>query len=87
MKFSATSLVCLLLTSCGDNPFNDSSPILDSDYSIVRIEMERCRHIKEQGSWIANLRISPISACYIHLKSRIKSSGHGNAKILEELDV
>lgn len=72
---------CLLLTACGDNPFNDNTPIKDTDYASIRIEMDRCSHITDEGSWAANFRFSPKMKCLNHLKTRIVRTG----KAKEEL--
>lgn len=75
MNKSLIICISLLLTACGDNPFNDRSPIQDTDYATIRIEMDRCAHVANEGSWVANLRWSPKMACLNHLKDRIVHTG------------
>jgi hypothetical protein len=66
---------CLILTGCGDNPFNDNDPILDTDYARIRIEMERCTHVSAEGSFSASMRWSPRMDCLKHLQTRIVVTG------------
>ena len=71
----------LLLTGCGDNPFNDREPIEDTDYASIRIEMDRCAHVDQEGSFLASFRWSPKMACLNHLKTRIVHTGKASAEI------
>ena len=83
VKASLIVLSCLTLTACGDNPFNDNQPIKDTDYSMIRIEMDRCSHIDKEGSWAAQFRVSPKTACLNHLKKRIVHTGKATPEGLE----
>lgn len=71
----------LLLTGCGDNPFNDHEPIQDTDYASIRIEMDRCAHVDKEGSFLASFRWSPKMACLNHLKTRIVHTGKASAEL------
>ena len=71
----------LLLTGCGDNPFNDREPIQDTDYASIRIEMERCAHVAQEGSFSASFRWSPKMACLNHLKTRIVHTGKASEEL------
>jgi len=65
----------LLLTACGDNPFNDNTPIKDTNYAEIRLEIERCNHVDKEGSFLATLRWSPKMSCLKHLRGRIVTTG------------
>ena len=67
---------CLFLVGCGDNPFNDNTPIKDTDYASIRIEMSRCDHVSAEGSFSASMRWSPRMDCLKHLQSRIIKTGN-----------
>jgi hypothetical protein len=71
-----------MLSGCGDNPFSDNAPILDTDYAQIRLEMERCSHIDKEGTIAANLRWSPKTDCLKHLKTRIVSKGNKTNDVL-----
>ncbi len=75
MRIIKVMCLCGVLTGCGDNPFNDKSPIKDTDYAQIRLEMERCTHISSEGSFVASMRWSPKTDCLKHLKSRIIATG------------
>lgn len=80
-----TIILCTtFVTACGDNPFNDRTPINDNDYSLIRIEMDRCSHIDKEGSWAAQFRISPKTSCLNHLKKRIVHTGRATPEGLEQ---
>jgi len=64
-----------MLCACGDNPFNDDTKIPDTDYAQIRIEMDRCSHVADEGSFLATLRFSPKMKCLNHLKERIVHTG------------
>ncbi len=68
--------LCVLLTGCGDDPFQDNESIKDTDYALIRLEMERCSHVGTEGSFTASMRFSPKTACLKHLKTRIVRTGH-----------
>jgi hypothetical protein len=77
----ATILIASSLTACGgDNPFSDTTPIKDTDYAQIRIEIQRCSHISEEGSFTTSLRNAPRTACLNHLKSRIVQTGNKVSK-------
>jgi len=82
-KIVTISLCTLFITACGDNPFNDDTPLNDNDYAMIRIEMDRCSHITKEGSWTANMRWSPKMSCLEHLKHRIIHTGKASAEALE----
>lgn len=84
VKTSLILIGCLSVTACGDNPFNDNKPINDNDYSLIRIEMDRCSHIDKEGSWAAQFRISPKTSCLNHLKKRIVHTGIATPEGLEQ---
>lgn len=78
-KIIRIALFCAFLTGCGDDPFSDYSPIKESDYAQIRIEMDRCAHIIDEGSFWAIFRWAPKTDCLKHLKTRIvpdKESSH-----------
>lgn len=74
--------LCTLLSACGDNPFSDNSRIKDTDYAQIRLEIERCSHISEEGSLFASMRWSPKMECLKHLKSRIIVTGNSRSNEL-----
>lgn len=69
-----------MLAACGDNPFNDTDKIHDTDYAQIRIEMDRCAHI-EEGSFLATMRFSPRMKCLNHLKTRIVHTGKASPEM------
>lgn len=78
-KLSIT-FIALFLTACGDNPFSDSTKIPDTDYAQIRIEIERCSHISDEGSWVAQFGFSPKMSCLNHLKTRIVQTGKASGE-------
>lgn len=64
-----------MLTGCGDNPFKDKTKIKDTNYAAIRLEMQRCAHVNEEGSIIATMRWSPRIDCLKHLQTRIVKTG------------
>lgn len=66
---------CFLLSSCGDNPFQDNGPIKDTNYAQIRLEMQRCDHIESEGSFSASMRWAPKTDCLKHLQKRIVETG------------
>ncbi len=77
-------VLCALLSACGDDPFEDNAPIKDTDYAQIRLEMERCSHINDEGSFTASMRWSPKTDCLKHLKTRIVATrGNTNDVLLE----
>jgi hypothetical protein len=68
--------LCALLTGCGDDPFSDYSSIKDTDYALIRLEMQRCSHVDTEGSFTASMRWSPKTDCLKHLQTRIVSTGN-----------
>lgn len=89
MRKFATKYILLFplmcLSSCGDNPFNDNEKIKDTDYAQIRIEMERCKEVANEGSAIAAFRWSPKTECLKHLKSRIINTGKAKPGDMNEL--
>jgi len=62
---------CLLLVSCGDNPYKDNKPIKVTDYARIRLEIQRCNHIDCEGNFSSMFRWSPKNDCLKHLSTRI----------------
>ena len=71
MRIAIMLCVSLLLTGCGDNPFNDREPIQVTDYASIRIEIDRCAHVDKEGSFLSSFRWYPQMACLNHLKTRV----------------
>jgi len=74
--------ICLLLTGCGDNPMGDNRSIKDTNYAMIRLEMQRCSHFEEEGGVHSLFRFYPRTDCLKHLQTRIVVTGKAKNNLL-----